>query len=113
MAKEVIDGKWGNGTDRKTNLEKEGYNYKEVQDRVNAILKESAKATSIYYPKYKGSSYGIDTVLKTIGVADKFIGDWKNRKPIAVANGITNYTGSAVQNINLINLARQGKLKKA
>ena len=39
IAKEVINGKWGNGTTRKTKLIKAGYDYKTVQARVNEILK--------------------------------------------------------------------------
>ena len=39
IAKEVIQGKWGNGTDRKNQLEKAGYNYNEVQKKVNMLLK--------------------------------------------------------------------------
>ena len=43
IADEVIDGKWGNGTDRKTNLEKAGYDYNAVQNRVNEILSKDNK----------------------------------------------------------------------
>ena len=39
IAKEVIQGKWGNGADRKNRLEKAGYNYNEVQKKVNTLLK--------------------------------------------------------------------------
>lgn len=39
IAKEVIKGLWGNGADRKKRLEAYGYNYKEVQKRVNQLLK--------------------------------------------------------------------------
>ena len=39
VAREVIKGLWGNGSDRKARLEAAGYNYKEVQSRVKAILK--------------------------------------------------------------------------
>ena len=39
IAREVIQGKWGNGTDRKNRLEKAGYNYNEVQKKVNMLLK--------------------------------------------------------------------------
>lgn len=113
VAKDVIAGKYGNGDARKAKIEAEGYNYAEVQARVNEILKEQAKATSIYYSKYTGSSYGINTVFKAIGVPDKFVGSWKDRKPVAVKNGISNYTGSTAQNTNLIKLAKKGKLKKA
>lgn len=38
IAKEVIDGKWGNGEERKQALIKAGYNYDEVQKRVNKLL---------------------------------------------------------------------------
>ena len=38
VAREVIDGKWGNGTERKKKLEAAGYNYSEVQARVNKLL---------------------------------------------------------------------------
>ena len=39
IAREVIQGKWGNGADRKNRLEKAGYNYNEVQKKVNMLLK--------------------------------------------------------------------------
>lgn len=39
LAKEVIQGKWGNGAERKSRLTQAGYNYSEVQARVNALLK--------------------------------------------------------------------------
>ena len=38
IADEVIAGKWGNGNNRKTNLENAGYNYQEVQNKVNEKL---------------------------------------------------------------------------
>lgn len=38
MAKEVIQGKWGNGTDRKNRLTTAGYDYDEVQKMVNKLL---------------------------------------------------------------------------
>ena len=74
-------------------------------------------ATDIYYPKYTGNSYGIDTVFKAIGVPDKFLGSYKNggyknRKDIAKANGILNYKGRYEENVKLVSLAKQGKLKK-
>lgn len=40
IAREVINGKWGNGEERKKKLEKAGYNYKEVQKKVNELLKK-------------------------------------------------------------------------
>ena len=43
LAQEVIDNKWGNGEDRKNRLEKAGYDYDAVQDRVNEILSKDNK----------------------------------------------------------------------
>lgn len=43
IAKEVLAGKWGNGSDRKNRLTAAGYNYSEVQAAVNAQLKGTAK----------------------------------------------------------------------
>ena len=38
IAKEVIRGEWGNNPERKERLEKAGYNYNEVQSKVNSML---------------------------------------------------------------------------
>lgn len=39
LAKEVIQGKWGNGADRKNRLTAAGYDYAAVQNRVNELLR--------------------------------------------------------------------------
>lgn len=39
VAKEVIQGKWGNGEDRKNRLTKAGYDYQAVQAEVNRLMK--------------------------------------------------------------------------
>lgn len=39
IANEVISGKWGNGSERKEKLEAAGYNYAEVQAKVNEMLR--------------------------------------------------------------------------
>lgn len=38
IAREVIQGKWGNGADRKKRLIEAGYDYSEVQKKVNQLL---------------------------------------------------------------------------
>lgn len=38
IAKEVIDGKWGNGIERRNRLTEAGYNYQAVQTIVNALV---------------------------------------------------------------------------
>lgn len=61
LAKEVIDGKWGNGEDRKKRLEAAGYTYYKVQERVNQILLVNPK-------KY----YRVQTpYFKTVSAMDK------------------------------------------
>lgn len=47
VAKEVVAGKWGNGEDRKNSLIAAGYNYTEVQNQVNAILKGTTAKKSV------------------------------------------------------------------
>lgn len=39
LAKEVLQGKWGNGDERKVKLTTAGYDYNKVQNRVNELLK--------------------------------------------------------------------------
>ena len=50
VAKLVIEGKYGNGEDRKKRLAADGYDYDAVQKKVNEILKASkpAKSTTTY-----------------------------------------------------------------
>jgi hypothetical protein len=62
-----------------------------------------------YYTKYTGTSVSIVTALKSIGVTSTLA----FRKKIAAANNITPYTGTAAQNTKMLNLLKQGKLKKA
>lgn len=40
IAKEVIEGDWGNGEERRERLESAGYDYESVQERVNEMLGE-------------------------------------------------------------------------
>lgn len=40
VAREVLSGKWGNGTERMRRLTEAGYDYVEVQRRVNQLVKE-------------------------------------------------------------------------
>lgn len=41
VAKEILEGKWGNGADRKKRLTEAGYNYEDVQGIVNALLTDT------------------------------------------------------------------------
>lgn len=97
VAKEVINGKWGNGAVRKSSLEKAGYNYSEVQAKVNEILngKKSSSSTtsaSVSASKPAYETYTIkagDTLSK---ICKKFYGvsNHTNIQKIANANNISN-----------------------
>ena len=94
---------------------------KKVESNTNKIKKAVApskpKATAKTTPKtnsktikktnYKGNS--IVDGLKSVGVNSSY----DNRKKLAQANGIKNYTGTASQNTALLNKLKKGTLKKA
>lgn len=40
IAKQVLDGEWGNGPERRQRLTEAGYNYDAVQTIVNALVKD-------------------------------------------------------------------------
>ncbi len=60
------------------------------------------------YPVYKGSSVSIVDALKSLGVEYSY----SFRTKIAAANSISNYKGTSAQNTQMLNLLKQGKLKK-
>lgn len=107
VAKEIINGigGWGNDPERTARLKAAGYDSVAVQDRVNELSKSS---TVKYYKKYTGKSESIVEALTVIGIDSSKA----NRKKIAAANGISGYTGSAVQNMKLLALLKKGKLVK-
>ena len=113
VAKEVINGKYGNGAERKRRIPEETpYSYEEVQARVNAILSGKEPAESVpaveYYPQYTGNTNSIVDALKAVKVDSSYA----HRKEIAGANGISGYSGTAEQNTKLLNLLKAGKLIK-
>lgn len=112
LAREVMAGLHGNGHEnRKASLAKQGYNnYELVRARVNELsgIKTNSAPKVNYYGRYSGKTSSIVTALNSLGIDSSFA----NRKNIAKANGISNYTGTAAQNINLLNLLKQGKLIK-
>ena len=69
-----------------------------------------------YYPQYTGDSPRVDEVLSAIGANSDYdmiqTKAYLRRKPIATANNIKNYTGTAAQNNKIIKLAKDGKLRR-
>lgn len=104
VAKEVLQGKWGNGAERKRKLTAAGYNYSAVQKAINNLLK-----TDVEYfakPAYSGAS--LVEGLRMINSNTSY----NYRKKIATANNIDNYTGTAAQNTKMLDLLKGGKLIK-
>lgn len=64
---------------------------------------------NIYYPIYAGNTVSIVAALAAVGEKDT---SFAHRSKIAVENDISNYTGTAAQNTTLLNLLKQGRLKK-
>jgi len=84
VAKEVLAGKWGNGTARKAKLEAAGYNYAEVQAAVNALVKggSGSSTTPATYTVKKGDNLTkiakkfnttVDKLVKLNGIKNKNI----------------------------------------
>lgn len=72
------------------------------------VKANSGAVVAQYYKKYTGKSTSIVDALASIGVDSSF----SNRKKIAKANNITNYSGTAQQNTKLLDLLKSGKLIK-
>lgn len=82
LAREVIDGRWGNGDDRKKALTDAGYNYSAVQARVNELVK---KTEPVYYTVKPGDT------LSAIA-----------RKYGTTVPAIQQLNSSLIKNVNLI-----------
>lgn len=62
IAQEVINGKWGNGADRTSALQKAGYDPNAVQNEVNRILKGNTSSQSPSVPQIaEDGDWGGDT----------------------------------------------------
>lgn len=68
-----------------------------------------SQSTSGYYSKYTGKTLSIVTALKAVGESDT---SFSHRKEIAQANSITNYKGTAAQNMSMLKMLKAGTLKK-
>lgn len=100
LAQEVLQGKWGNGAERKKRLEEAGYNYRQVQDRVNELVSKKKyieinttwgvwcrKGIGFNYAKYKVIPYKTKCQLikKDAGTANGY--KWDE----VIYNGVTVY----------------------
>lgn len=75
LANEVISGKWGNGKDRYERLTNAGYNYEDVQNKVNEILGVNKK---LYYIVKYGDT--LTRISNKFGVSINQLVEWNNIK---------------------------------
>lgn len=91
IAKEVINGKWGNGEDRKNRLAQSGYNYSEIQAIVNRILNNgSSKPSAEYYTVKRGDN--LISIAARYGTTVNQLVAWNN-----IANPNLIYEGQKIR----------------
>lgn len=76
VAREVINGKWGNGEERKRRLSQAGYNYQEIQNRVNQLLGSKPKVE--YYVVKSGDN--LSKIAKRYGTIVNQLVAWNKIK---------------------------------
>lgn len=90
IANEVIDGKWGNGQDRKNRLIAAGYDYQAVQDIVNKKLGGGGSTGYQYYTIQPGDT--LSAISAQFGTSISQLCAW---------NGISNpdiiYSGNTIR----------------
>lgn len=74
IAREVIDGKWGNGEERKIRLTNAGYDYNTVQQEVNKML----SSNKVYYKVVSGDT--LSKIAKKYGTTVNQLVAWNNIK---------------------------------
>lgn len=103
IAKEVLQGKWGNGEARKTNLTNAGYNYNEVQAKVNELLGNKPEKHLIMV----GSTIKVNKGAKTYTGGDlaSFVYNRKHKvKQISGDRVVITYLGVVVAAVNIKDL---------
>lgn len=78
LAKEVLNGVWGNGEERKNRLTQAGYNYSEVQSKVNEMLYGKSINSSKTYIVKKGDT--LSSIAKNYGTTYQKIASDNNIK---------------------------------
>ena len=92
---------------KKTNkLEKEMEELKKIVEEERKKREEEEKKKALYFPRPNYDGISIVDALKSIGVDSNY----NYRCTIAAKNRIDGYVGSAEQNIQMLNLLKNGNL---
>lgn len=103
LALEVIAGKWGNGDERKSKLESAGYNYQEVQNKVNDILGTSKPAPSYStYEVIANSGLRLRPEPNTIKPEIRVLPKGTKIKVVSINNGWAKLEGEGYVSANYI-----------
>ena len=73
---------------------------------VETQQKPVTTSSNVYYPACSSSYSSLVDALKSVNVDSSY----SNRAKIAATNGISNYSGSSSQNVQLLNLLKKGQL---
>lgn len=84
IAQEVIEGKWGNGSERKEKLTQAGYDYEAIQDLVDKKLDGETKPSARRYTVKPGDNLW--------NIALRYLGDGTRYTEIKKLNGLANDT---------------------
>lgn len=101
LAQEVLDGKWGNGADRKKRLTDAGYDYNKVQEKVNELLTPTTPKITV------GSTVKLNKGAKTYtgGKLASFVYNRKHKvKQINGDRVVITYLGITVAAVNIKDL---------
>ena len=79
LANEVLQGKWGNGEDRKNRLTQAGYDYQAIQNIVNQKVGVK-KPTATYYTVRSGDN--LTKIARQYGTTVNQIAKWNNIKNV-------------------------------
>lgn len=93
IAQEVIDNKWGNGSERKEKLAAAGYDYAEIQEKVNEILASQEKENVINYTIQRGDN--LSRIARKYKTTWQKI--WKDNKDIIGNNPSKIYIGQKIK----------------
>ena len=102
LAQEVIAGNWGNGDDRKNRLTSAGYNYQDVQNKVNEILDSRKPVENTKYKVIARSGLNIRPEPNTSKPPLRALSNGAVIKVVSIDNGWAKLEGEGYVSANYI-----------